>query len=130
MSSNNRYQCVQSSHSPTDLYSSVQDPPPQIQSFKCNKPDPRQFYDNMIKDVMSGCSFGDSQNPEARRLHNKASLLAASALASTTKANNGKAWARFLYFCDKMGYDPLEGLGQDLATWLCSDLNSLPLQTC
>ena len=67
---------------------------------------------------MSGSSFGDSQNPEAKRLHDKALMLAASALASSTKANYGKAWGRFLYFCDKMGYDPMEASGQDLATWL------------
>ena len=67
---------------------------------------------------MSDYSFGDSQNPEARRLHNKSSMLAASALASTTQVNYGKAWARFFYFCDKIGYNPMEALGQDLPTWL------------
>ena len=67
---------------------------------------------------MSDSSFGDSQNPEAKRLHDKASMLAASALTSTTKVNYGKAWARFLYFCDKMGYNPMEASGQELATWL------------
>ena len=49
---------------------------------------------------MSGRSFGDSQNPKARRLHDKALLLAALALASTTKTSYGKAWGRFLDFCD------------------------------
>ena len=67
---------------------------------------------------MSGTSFGDSQNPVAERLHGKASLLAASALASTTKNSYGKAWGCFLYFCDKMGYDSMEVSGQELATWL------------
>ena len=67
---------------------------------------------------MSGSSFGDSQNPKARRLHNKASMLAASALTSSTKANYGKAWGRFLSFCNKMGYDPMEVSGPELATWL------------
>ena len=67
---------------------------------------------------MLDCSFGDSQNPKARRLHDKASLLAALALASSTKANYGKAWGRFLDFCDKMGYNPMEASGQELATWL------------
>ena len=67
---------------------------------------------------MSGNSFSDSQNPKARRLHDKASLLAASALASTTKTSYGKAWGWFLDFCDKMGYNSMEALGQELATWL------------
>ena len=45
-------------------------------------------------------------------------MLAALALASSTKANYGKAWGRFLYFCDEMGYDPMETSGWDLATWV------------
>ena len=45
-------------------------------------------------------------------------MLAASALASSTKTNYGKAWARFLDFCDKVGYDPMEASGQEIATWL------------
>ena len=67
---------------------------------------------------MSGNSLEDSSNLEARRLLGKASLLAASALATTTKNSYGKAWGRFRYFCDKMGYNPMEALGQELATWL------------
>ena len=45
-------------------------------------------------------------------------MLEASALANSTKTKYGKAWARFLYFCDKMGYNPMEALGRDLATWV------------
>ena len=43
--------------------------------------------------------------------------MAASALASTTKNIYGKAWGEFRYFCDKMGYNPMEASGQELATW-------------
>ena len=67
---------------------------------------------------MSGCSFGDFQNPEAKRLHDKALMLAASALASSTKTSYGKAWGQFFNFCNKMGYNPMEVSGQELATWL------------
>ena len=67
---------------------------------------------------MSGTSFKDSSNLEAKRLLGKASLLAALALATTTKSSYGKAWGRFQYFCDKMGLNPMEALGQDLATWI------------
>ena len=63
-------------------------------------------------------SFKDSSNPEARPLHEKASMLTASALANSTKSNYGKAWAWYLDFCDKMGLDPMEASGQDIATWL------------
>ena len=45
-------------------------------------------------------------------------MLEASALVDSTKTNYGKAWARFLDFCDKMGYDPREASGTDLALWL------------
>ena len=65
---------------------------------------------------MSGDSFGDSKNPEARRLHDKASFLAVSALNSKTKTSYSKAWGRFLDFCDKMGYNSMEASGQELAT--------------
>ena len=47
---------------------------------------------------MSGSSFGDSQNPKARRLHDKALMFIALALASSTKANYGKALGQFLKF--------------------------------
>ena len=67
---------------------------------------------------MSGSSFGDSQNPEVRRLHGKASTLAATALATTTKANYGRAWGRLLGFCAKMGFNPMEVSGLELASWL------------
>ena len=45
-------------------------------------------------------------------------MLAASSLAYLTKSNYGKAWARFLNFCDKMGYHPMEASGMDIALWL------------
>ena len=51
-------------------------------------------------------------------LHDKASMLAALALTNSTKTNYGKAWARFLDFYNKMGYDPMEASGWDSATWL------------
>ena len=63
-------------------------------------------------------SLKNSFNPEARRLHDKACMLTASALANSTKTNYGKACAWFLYFCDKMGYDPMEASRQNIATWL------------
>ena len=52
-------------------------------------------------------SFKDSFNPEARQLYEKASMLAASALANSTKDNYSKAWAWYLDFCEKMGLDPM-----------------------
>ena len=67
---------------------------------------------------MSDFSFRDSQNPEFQRLHQKALLLAALALASSTKSNYGKAWVCFLDFCNLMGYNPMETSGQDIANWL------------
>ena len=94
--SSNHFQYEANSHSPTNLSNLVPNSFPQPQSSESNKPDPCQFYENIIKDSMSGSSFGDSQNPEARRLHGKALMLAASALASSTKANYGKAWGQFL----------------------------------
>ena len=81
---------------------------PQTQSFESNKPDPGKFYEEIIKDSMSGSSIGNSQNPEVRRLHGKASTLAATALATTTKATHGRAWGRFTGFCAKMGHNPME----------------------
>ena len=77
---------------------------------------------------MSRSSLGESQNPEARRLHDKASMLAASALTSSTKVNYGKAWGWFLSFYNKMGYDPMEVSGMELATWLVyrAEQNSSP----
>ena len=45
-------------------------------------------------------------------------MLAGLALANSTKSNYGKPWAWFLDFCDKMGYNPMEASGQDIATWL------------
>ena len=67
---------------------------------------------------MSDFSITDSQNPEFQHLHQKALLLAALALASSTKSNYGKAWVRFLNFCNLMGYNPMETSGQDIANWL------------
>ena len=45
-------------------------------------------------------------------------MLAALALPGSTKSNYGKAWARFLNFCDEMGYNPMEASGKDIALWL------------
>ena len=67
---------------------------------------------------MSGYSFGDSQNPEVRRLCSKASTQAALALAPTTKTTYGRALGRFTSFCATMGYNPMEVSGTELATWL------------
>ena len=93
-------------------------PPSQTKISKSKKSDSHKYYDNIIKDVLSDRSFSDSQNPEAKRLHDKASVLAASALADSTQSNYSKAWARFLDFCDKMGYNPMEASGKDIALWL------------
>ena len=105
-------------HSPTNLFSQIQNPPPQTLGSECKKSDSSQFFDIIIQDAMSDSSFVDSQNPEAKRLHDKASMLAASALATSTKTNYGKAWAWFLDFCDKIGYNPMKASGQDIATWI------------
>ena len=56
-------------------------------------------------------------------------MLAASALASSTKANYGKAWGQFLNFCDKMGNDPMEVSGQELAIWLVYNTSKLLLSS-
>ena len=45
-------------------------------------------------------------------------MLAATALANSTKDNYGKAWGQYLQFCDKMGLNPMEASGRDIATWL------------
>ena len=68
--------------------------------------------------VLSGPSYDDSSNLEAKRLLGKASLSAASAFTSKTMNSFGKAWGRFRYFCDKMGYDLMEVSGLEPATWL------------
>jgi len=60
----------------------------------------------------------ESFNMEARHLHQKATVLAASALASSTKSNYRKAWGRFQSICDKMRIDPLEASRPDIVTWL------------
>ena len=93
--SNDRYEYEDNSNSSTNLPQSLPNFLPQNQSLECNKPDPSQFYDNIIRDAMSGTSFEDSLNLEAKRLLSKASLLAASALATTIKNSYGKAWYRF-----------------------------------
>ena len=95
---------------------SLPDLPPQNQSLECNKPDPSQFYENIIRDAISGPSFDDSSNLEAKRLLGKASLSAASAFTSKTMNSFVKAWGQFRYFCDKMGYDLIEVSGLELAT--------------
>ena len=63
-------------------------------------------------------SFKDSSNPEAKCLHEKATLLAAITLAKSTKGYYGKAWGRFEQFCDQMGLNPMEASGWDIASWL------------
>ena len=83
--SNNSSPCVQNFHTQTDLPSSVLQNPLQTKSFKCNRSDFHQFYDNIIKDVMSHFSFRDSQNPEFQCLYQKALLSAALYLAYCTK---------------------------------------------
>ena len=67
---------------------------------------------------MSEFSFSDVQNPEIKRLHQKASLLAASSLAKSTKSNYGRAWVRSLDFCRLMGLSPMETSGQEIANLL------------
>ena len=67
---------------------------------------------------MSDFSFSDVQNPEIKCLHQKASLLAALSLASSTKTNYGRAWARFLEFCRLMGFSPMETSGLHLGNFL------------
>ena len=116
--SNNRSQFVQNFHTPTNLQSSFPKIPSQSKGSKFKTSDSHQFYDNIIKYVMSDNSFRDSQNFKAKHLHEKASMLAASALANSTKGNYGKARARYLDFFDKMGLDPMEASGRDIATWL------------
>ena len=51
-------------------------------------------------------SFGDSRNPEAKRLHGKASMLVASALADSTKINYAKFGFDFSTFVIKWDIIP------------------------
>ena len=67
---------------------------------------------------MLDVSFKDSLNPEAKRLHEKATLLASTAVANFTKENSGEAWGRFQQFCDQIGLNPIEASGRDIANWL------------
>ena len=93
-------------------------PLPQSQSSENIKPIHGKFYEEIIKVSMSGFSFGDSQNPEVRRLRSTASALAARALAPSIKDNYGRAWGHFKTFCSTLGYNPMEVSGTELATWL------------
>ena len=53
-----------------------------------------------------------------------------SVLANSTISNYGKGWALYLDICDKMGYNPKEASGLDIALGLNLDQNKLPLQIC
>ena len=109
---------VQNFCTQTNLPSSISHNPLQTEGSNCKKSDFHQFYDNIIKDVMSDFSFRDSQNPKFHCLYQKASLLAALSLANSTKSNYGKAWVCFLNFCNSRGYNPMETSSQDIANWL------------
>ena len=67
---------------------------------------------------MEDSSLHDLQNPEFKRLCSSASSLAAMALAPTTTESYGRAWGRFMAYCYKMGFDPLEASGPIIATWV------------
>ena len=88
----------------------------QIKSSSCKKFDFTQFYNKIVTDSMLDFSFRDSQNPEIQRLHQKASLSAASSLAHSK--NCGKAWVRFLDFYRLMGLSPIETSGKKIGNYL------------
>ena len=58
--SNNCYEYEDNSNSSNNLPHSFSNFLPQNQSSECNKPDPSKFYENIIKDAMSGNIFEDS----------------------------------------------------------------------
>ena len=66
---------------------------------------------------MAGHKLKEPSNREARRFNLKATILAASALAPSTKSNYGQAWGRFHTYCENMGLDPTEASEPDVATW-------------
>ena len=67
---------------------------------------------------MAGHKLKEPSNREARRLYLRATHLAPSALATSTKSNQGHDWGRFQTYCESKGLDPMEASGPDIATWL------------
>ena len=118
INSSNCFRYEINSKPPSTLFSSDPVPLPQSHSSENIKPTHGKFYEEIIKDSMSGLSFGDPQNPKVRRLCSTASSLAATALAPSTKDNYGRAWGHFKTFCSTVGFDPLEVSVPEIATWL------------
>ena len=54
-----------------------------------------QNFDQIVKAVMGGYTIHPGATPESKRLMEKATILAAQALAPSTKDNYGRAWVRF-----------------------------------
>ena len=99
INSKNRSTCVQSFQTKqTNLPKSIPKIPSQNKSSKRKKSDFNHFYNEIITNSMLDFSFRDSKNPEIHRLHQKASLLAASSLAKTIESNYGRVWVLFLDF--------------------------------
>ena len=92
INSKNRSSCVQyfKTHS-TSLPKTIPKSSPKNRNSKRKKFDFCKFYNEIITNSMSDFSFSDVRNPEIERLHQKASLLAATSLASIPKENYERA---------------------------------------
>ena len=90
--------------------------------FEQEKADQRlvgvQSFDQIVKAVMGGYSLHPGASSETRRLMEKATSLAAQALAPSTKDNYGQGWARFSTFCKGKGIDPMLATESDVAIFL------------
>ena len=77
-----------------------------------------QSFDQIVKAVMGGHNLHPGASSETRRLMEKATSLAAQALAPSTKDNYGRAWVRFSTFCKGKGIDPMLATESDVAIFL------------
>ena len=58
-----------------------------------------QSFDQVVKAVMGGYTIHPGASSETKRLMEKATILAAQALAPSNKDNYGRAWVRLSTFC-------------------------------
>ena len=77
-----------------------------------------QSFDQIVKAVMGGYTIHPGATPESKRLMEKATMLAAQALAPSTKDAYGRAWVRFATFCKGKGVDPMSAAESDVAIFL------------
>ena len=77
-----------------------------------------QNFDQIVKAVMGGYTIHPGASSETKRLMEKATTLAAQALAPSTKDNYGRAWVRFSTFCKGKGVDPMLATESDVSIFL------------